>query len=1429
MGTERPDRGELDERLSEVLLDFLESAERGARPEKEVLLARDPELAPELEAFLDTWVHLETLTEPIRSASQAIQSAPGVPGEVPESDRLPGDRHDEAGEDEGGWLGRWLRQHPLLSAEHDPLSSGSPGPGVRKLGAVACQNGHRWEAASESGDGAPAPCPVCGASTDAVAGDTRPQSPPDDTGRPAAAPAGAAPTRPVALPDPVPPARTAGVPTCAGYDIRGELGRGGMGVVYRAFDRRRQQVVALKTMRRGSPEALYRFKKEFRTRADLTHPNLVNLYELVAEDRQWFFTMELVEGVTFLRHVRHGPDLPAVEPSPRPLEDATAVQRLRAALRQLTSAIATLHAAGKLHRDLKPGNVLVTRPGRVVVLDFGLATEAHQEDSADSTDGYLVGTVAYMAPEQAAGRRASPASDWYSVGVILYEALTGRRPFEGAAYEIMRRKQDCDPAPPEQLAPGIPEDLATLCARLLRRDPSERPTGEEILSRLDAQPADPVAPPPARRPETSLVGREGHLAALAGAFAEVRQGKPAVVFLSGKSGVGKSALAQRFLDALRETGEAVILEGQCFEQESVPYKAFDGIVDVLSRLLGCMRPAEREAVLPRGVPSLLRVFPVLRRAIQSRPGTEIPDPQELRRRAFAALRELLGRLGDRRPLVLYVDDLQWGDADSAALLAELLQPPDPPVFLFLGCYRSEEPEAGPFLRKLVELRKQTGAAVGWREVAVDPLSPDQARDLAVRLLGTTAAVPTEAETIARESGGNPFFVHELARAAGSGGATTGGNLSLENVLLERIRQLPEAARDLLAVIATAVRPIGREEACRSAAPGSDALAALTELRSRRLVRGTGAAGEDVVAPYHDRVRETVAAHLSPDESRDVHRRLARTLEATGREDPETLAVHFRGAGEAERAGHYFARAADAAAEALAFDQAARLYRRAFELRPVVGEEARLLRTKLGDALANAGRGGEAAEQYIAASSGTARDACVELQSRAAQQYLLSGHVDEGIAIAAAVLKEIGVGLPATPRQAILSLIASRLRLWLRGKRFRERLAGSIPPEELTPIDVTWGFAIGLSAIDPIRGAYFQARNLLLALRVGEPYRIARSIALDAIHAATAGTPAATSTRRLLETADSVAKRTGNWHAAGLVCLGNGIAAYLQGRWREGLVHCEAGESVFRERCVGTYWETNTARAFGLYCRIYLGELRELAVRCPATVREAQERGDLYAVANVCSFARPLTHMVAGEPETGFMELDDLAEKWSKERFHVQHANANYSRAQLHLYQGEGEEAVRIANGTLRSMKGSLLLRVQHLRFHTYDIHARACLALSLDSTDRSGVLHRIEQDASRLEREKRPDCQALARVIRAAVAWQRRQTASAVQLLGQAIQQFESVGMKANAAAARRRLGQMVGGGGGRELIEAADAWMTGEGVRDPVRMTRVYAPGFPD
>jgi serine/threonine protein kinase len=280
------------------------------------------------------------------------------------------------------------------------------------------------------------------------------------------------------------------------FVIERALGQGGMGVVYQALDLERQTRVALKASTQRDAVTIYRLKNEFRQLADLSHPNLVTLHELVNEGTAWFFTMELVNGSPFDEYcnpIRASDAPPEAEPERRataslrflrdvsvtlnqrkigselPLRRSTChMRRLRNALRQLVEAVAALHEAGKLHRDLKPSNVLVTPEGRVVVLDFGLVSngtfiDAAAQDADHTVGGAMFGTPAYMSPEQAAGESVTTASDWYSVGTMLYEAITGELPFDGAIVEILRRKDEFEPPPPSELVTGVPDDLDFLC------------------------------------------------------------------------------------------------------------------------------------------------------------------------------------------------------------------------------------------------------------------------------------------------------------------------------------------------------------------------------------------------------------------------------------------------------------------------------------------------------------------------------------------------------------------------------------------------------------------------------------------------------------------------------------------------------------------------------------------------------------------------------------------------------------------------------------------------------------------------------------------------------------------------------------------------------------------------------------------------------
>ena len=1298
-------------------------------------------------------------------------------------------------------------------------------------------------------------------------------------------------------------------PKLEGYDIQDMLGSGGMGTVFRAYDRERRRLVALKVMNRAGAGAILRFKYEFRTLLGVAHPNLVTLYELISDGQNWFLTMELLDGVTFLQYVRDaappaiGLDDPTAagggEPvaSGSPGASSTETQsltpgqraRLRAATRQLADGIAWLHGAGKLHRDIKPSNVIISREGRVVLLDFGLVAEQGPDGRHHSTEQHILGTAAYMAPEQAAGLPVSPASDWYSVGVMLFEALTGRLPFLGATLEVLMDKQRFEPPAPCELAPGVPEDLNALCVDLLRRRPGDRPSARDVLRRLGSSgPGQEPSSNPAIQPpqlsssghgqSTSLIGRHRHREVLDQALAATTGGRTVVLYLHGPSGGGKTALLQSFLDERIERGSAVVLAGRCYERESVPYKALDSLIDALGRHLRRLPEAEIGAILPRDMASLARVFPALQqvkaRAQAPRRVFESPDPQELRRRAFSALRELLARLGDRAPLILAIDDLQWGDVDSAALIAELLRPPDAPVLLFLGAYRAEDRSTSPFLNALFKVQaahsdgqevrdKENESArssrLGAQELSVDPLDPDEARELASSLLGEAGLSPgreTLVEAIVRESAGNPFFVAELVRHVQSDDVVprTGPSspdpapvrdpfarpsqsttIALDDVLWARIRRLPEEARRMLEIIAVSGKPLELESISRCADLAQDERVSLALLRSGRLIRSTGRVGTDEIETYHDRIRETVVARLGPNVMREHHRRLALTLEASGSADPELLGVHFLGSGQPERAADYFARAADQAAEALAFDRAAGLYRRARELQTDASPSGIIhrLNARLGDALANSGRGAEAAAAYLAAVPDASVADAIELQRRAAMQFLISGHIDEGLATLRTVLRAIGMALPVTPRRALFSLLAQRARLRLRGLGFRERDPSEIAPTDLTRIDVCWSAGAGLSVVDTIRGADFQARGLLLSLAAGEPSRIARALAMEAAHAASAGGSNRRTTTRLLDRADELASRVEHPYAQGMVALARGVSAYLEGGWAVAQRECDRAETIFRDRCTGVTWELDTAHAFALWGLSHQGAVAELSRRWPILLNLARARGDLYAVMNLSTYIMSIVRLAADEPDTADRELRQTMSQWSREGYHVQHNDALWAAVQIQLYRGDGAAAWGLIDRSWPALRRSLLLRVQFIRTSMNFLRARAALAAAVAArrsqpAEARSLLAVAHRAARRLDLEHMPCPTAYARLIHGALAGIGGDSSRAVPRLTDAIACFEAVDMRLCAAAARRRLGEFLGGTRGQDEIDRADQWMSDQKIKNPANMASMIVTPWP-
>jgi serine/threonine protein kinase len=1247
------------------------------------------------------------------------------------------------------------------------------------------------------------------------------------------------------------------------YELQQELGRGGMGVVYRAYDHKHKRLVALKTMRALDPVALYRFKNEFRSLADLSHRNLVQLYEMVTIGEQAFFTMELVAGRNLLAYVRRSPEpTDGHDPAPdaatgraagsgtRPVGPpltADQLTRLRNVIGQLTDAVLTLHEAGKLHRDLKPSNVLVTGEGRVVLLDFGLAAEMDRSGIYQSTDPHILGTVAYMAPEQAASLPLSPATDWYAVGVMLFEALTGVLPFDGRPLEILMNKQVRDAPAPRAVLAEVPEDLSTLVVELLRRDPAARPSGPAILARLGFEPGAVHPPGPSPSLATPFVGRRTHLAFLTEAFQEVQGGHAVTLYVHGRSGAGKSALVQHFLDDVGKDGLAVVLRGRCYEQESVPYKALDSVIDALSRYLARLPTLEAERLLPRDVSALGRVFPVLRRvpavATAPRRGLDVTDPQELRRRALAALRDMLGRLGDAQHLVIAIDDLQWGDTDSAALLRDLTQPPDEPVMLLLGCYRREDADSSSCLRALLK-REDRDHTASWRELAVEPLTEDEGKELALALLTQAGVEARRAEAIARESGGSPFFVYELVQYfqatpdASDPGGSLPGDLTLNEVLWSRVLRLPESLRRLVEVVAVAGRPLRTADACRAAAWEGDERNALTYLRSSRLLRTTIAAESPLIETYHDRIRETVVAHLDAEVRRQHHRRLAEVLEAAGGTlDFEALAAHFRGAGLYPRAAHYFALAAAQAAETLAFDHAARLYRLALELSgdDLDQQERRRLSVRLADALANGGRGSESAREYLAAVVGAEATEARELQRRAAMQLLMSGQVDDGLLVLDRVLNTVGMDLPGGFWRVLLGLGVRRGQLWLRtwlcGLRYREQPESEVSPELLARINVCWAAALGLSMVDHFQGAYFQTRGLLLALKAGEPYHLARALAMEAAHESIGGTGSERRTKELLRATEAIVGKVKQPYLEAMLLLARNTATALLGQWPEAVRLGDEAVKLFRERCTGVAWELGTVHRFTLWPLMFIGDVPEINRRLPGLIKEAQERDDLYGLTNLCLVVRTFVRLAADEPARAREELGQVMDKWSQRGYHVQHMNRTFDEGRIDLYEGKPQAAWERLKAGWPALEKSRLLMVQQVRVFLRHARASCALALVRAGGDARELLPVAECDARALQRENAEWATALGWLLEAGVAMESQDNlcGRSWELLRVAAGLCQKTSMHLYAAAAMRRLGQLLRNREGDGFQAESDRIFAERQVRNPARMTALLVPGFPD
>jgi hypothetical protein len=1219
------------------------------------------------------------------------------------------------------------------------------------------------------------------------------------------------------------------------FELRRRLGEGGMGVVYEAYDRQRRELVALKTLQRVDARSFARLKREFRALHDLSHPNLVALGELFDQGAVPFFTMELVQGVDFLSFVRPGAagaerlgsDHFRSPPASTVLFDEA---RLRSALRQLALGITAIHAAGKIHRDIKPQNVLVTAQERVVLLDFGLVVSVH--DGPRSTEVDAVGTVAYMAPEQSSPGELTPAADWYSLGVVLFEALTGTLPHSGRTdYEVFLNRSRFMAAPPRQFVPNVPPDLDALCSELLEREPERRPTPRDICDRLgidvrDTEGVEMMVRSMERTATSYFVGRSEELSGLRRAHEAATSG-PRIFLIEGISGVGKTQLAEEFIRQLRlEEPDTVVLAGRCYEREVVSYKALDGIVEELARYLAHQPRVQAAALMPQRPALLGRLFPVLLRVaeIAAEPrAQDLPDPQDQRRRMFAQLRELFRRLAQRHRLVWFIDDLHWTDADSLVLLEDLLAHEERFPLLLIATLRPMEDAPQRALCARIEA---LAACERWR---LSDLPRGDARALAALLLPGRDDHALDA--LAADLGGHPLLLHEAARHVAALPGAGPGSATFDEMLTARIGRMRGDAQLLLQLVALYAGPLSLDVAAIAAETShAELVAAVRVLRAAHLVRTDGLRPSDRVVSYHDRVREHVTARLEPGMTERLHERLALALRQTGaaEHNPRALVRHARAAGRTRLAASYALSAARFAVDALAFEQAAEFFSVALTLGEHSPAEECVLRIELGTALVHAGRGPEAAEVFMKAAESADPAVRLDCQRRAAEQWIITGHLEKGMGALRAQLADVGEPLAPTPRQALLRVLFNRTRLRLTGLHYQPRMESQVSQEALRRLDVLKAVAHGLSMVDNIRGADFNSRFMLLALRTGEPLRLAGALGSEVVFLVSQGGRAAKRGRKLYEELLLVA-RDGHRepYVRTWVHLSDGAASFFEGRFRASVASLEKAEEVFSEGPRGLTYERNNTQVFRVHSLRLLGALRRHGALITEHVRLGRQRGDRYIETTLTLLQGP-SLLAVGDVEGARSAVEEA--KWAPlvDGFHVQHWSALRALSELALYEGKSSSAVRSLAPRFAALERSLLLRLQIVRADALSLRGRLLLAAAADGHVAGRARAEVERLARALEREKIGFASVYASLLRAGLASvdPSQTPEQTVAHLRRAEALARDADMALHLAAARHRLGALLGGDEGRALTALAHDYAREEGIVSPEAMFGVVLPG---
>ena len=815
------------------------------------------------------------------------------------------------------------------------------------------------------------------------------------------------------------------------------LGEGGMAIVFKALDTRKGTTVALKVLPRRllqDDEYKRRFQREASAGMRLHHPNIVKILEMGEADEEFFISMEYIEGATLRKLLLDGP----VDPK-RVIEIGISV----------CDGLNEAHKIGIIHRDIKSDNIMLNSEGDVKIMDFGLAKL--QGASLLTQEGMVLGTTAYMSPEQAVGGNVDQRSDLFSLGVVFYELLTGTLPF-AAEYElaVIYSIVNEEPTDVTELNKDVPKLLEQVVKKAMKKERQHRyqnieelhgdlrkvkaflegdhaliATTPELLAAVELSKLEESAL------QVHLKERKGFQARLAGRgeqfetlkklFSLSTSGKGQTIFITGEAGIGKTRLVLE-LEKYARTMKIKMLVGRCpFRQGVYPYHSFVEAIRDYFEVQGVKSGKMLEEFIRDKAPELTDQLPVIRvfLNIKEKEVKTIESKEQL----WDAISKLIAKISQERPIILFIDDLHWADENTLNLLHYTSRTTRASRVMIVGTYRPEDIRATApgKMHPLLEIQREMNREGILTIINLEKLTENDIQQMVCSIFQDSEFDNSFYGSMYRETEGNPFFVIEtlkLLKMEGVIEKEDGGfhlredyeQIAIPNtihdIVMRRIERLNEEEREILEIGAVEGESFHSDTIGSSL--GMDRIQLLRKLQSLERDHHIIYPKDRLYYFDHGKIREFLYDAVTPELRIEYHLMIGDYLANTYKEDERlapNIARHFLEGEADQKAAPFLITAGERAKAIFANQQAIEFYEKALEIiRQAEEDEFRSEQLKgkdivlkgLGDVLALTGRHDDALGNYHALQSilGASSPKQVELLWKLGSVHLSKGENDK---------------------------------------------------------------------------------------------------------------------------------------------------------------------------------------------------------------------------------------------------------------------------------------------------------------------------------------------------------------------------------------------------------------------------------------------------